>query len=249
MMRKIFNHRFTDTVWSLGYWGTPTNPQVWLETRKEDQVNSFTLDIAKQTLENIPHTTNRGKALQWLTGLTDGGVFLRLRQGKNPGIEGLEVYDFPSGNLRYTLTLSQWTALENNQLITSNGIIDLPTGNLVESIESSNLNSKIQVDSPIHFEESQVEFQAFATLFDLKFQEKIGKGLDYWEGSNKLIFSYYIYENAWKNQLRICDYEFKTVFLETIAEGDLMGYQTFQCVQNTIFFIKDKCELFIYADL
>jgi hypothetical protein len=249
MMRKIFNHRFTDTLWSLGYWGTSKDPHVWIETRKEDQIESFSLQLATLKLENIPHTKNRGKALQWLTGLTDGGVFLRLRQGKNPGIEGLEVYDLPGGALRYALPLSQWTALENQLLHTARGIINLNTGRLVESLDSNESQHKIHVDSPIHYEESQTEFQAFATLFNTKFQEKIGKGLDYWEGSNKLIFSYYIYENTWKNQLRICDYDFKTLFLETIAEGELMGYQTFQCVQNTLFFIKDKRELFIYADL
>ncbi|MEK6546911.1 MAG: hypothetical protein AABZ56_01200 [Bacteroidota bacterium] len=248
-MRKIFNHRFTDTIWSLGYWGTSVNPQVWIETRNQDSIHAFSLDASTLILGTIPQSKEQFKSLQWLTGLTDGAVFLRLRQGKNPGIEGLEVYDLPTGKLRYKTPLNQWTSIENQQLITNQGIIDLPTGNILDQVNLKNPASTISIESPMHFEESQSEFQAFATLFAQKFQEKIGKGMDYWEGSNKLIFSYYIYDNAWKNQLRICDYEFNTLFLETLAEGELMGYHTFQYVQNTLFFIKDKRELFIYADL
>lgn len=248
-MRKIFNHLFTDTLWSLGYWGTLAEPQVWIETRNQDQIQAFSLNLHTLDLVKIPQANEQNKSLQWLAGLSDGGVFLKLRQGKNPGIEGLEAYDLPSGQRRYSIALKQWTSLENQHLLTNQGIIDLATGKIVDRVTPKHENANFQVESPMHFEESQAEFQAFATLFNQKFQEKIGKGMDYWEGSNKLIFSYYIYENAWKNKLRICDYEFNTLFLETLAEGELMGYHTFQCVQNTLFFIKDKRELFIYADL
>jgi len=248
-MRKIFNHLFTDTIWSLGYWGTATEPKVWIESRNQEQIQAFTLDLHALDLVKIPQVNEQSKPLQWLAGLTDGGVFLKLRQGKNPGIEGLEAYDFPSGELRYSIPLKQWTSLEHQHLLTNQGIIDLVTGKIVDRVTKEQDNSNLKIQSPMHFEESQAEFQSFATLFNQKFEEKIGKGIDYWEGSDKLIFSYYIYENAWKNKLRICDYEFNTLFLETLAEGDLMGYHTFQCVQNTLFFIKDKRELFIYADL
>ena len=249
MMRKIFNHQFIDSIWSLGYWGTVTEPKVWIETRNSEQIQTFTLDLQALSLNANPQAPEQNHSLQWLAGLVDGGVFLRLRQGKNPGIEGLEAYDFPSGALRYSLPIKQWSTLENQQLITNQGIIDLASGKAQASLDSKNITRDLSVESPMHFEESQAEFQAFVTLFDQKFQEKIGKGMDYWEGSNKLIFSYYIYEKTWKNQLRICDFEFNTLFLETLAEGELMGYHTFQCVQNTLFFIKDKRELFIYADL
>jgi hypothetical protein len=244
-MRKIFNHRFPDTLWSLGYWGTSITPQLWIETRGSDLSANFCLNLHTQELQEIPSIPN---GLQWLTGLPEGGVFLRLRKGINPGIEGLEVYDFPSGERRYAIQLSQWVGLENTYLNTSKGYIDLETGKFTKEISKREVEIK-KPESPLHFEESQDEFKAFEKLFEQKFQEKIGKGMDYWEGSNKLIFSYYIYENAWKNQLRICDFEFNTLFLETLAEGELMGYHTFQCVQNTLFFIKDKRELFIYADL
>lgn len=244
-MLKNFQHRFLDTIWSLGYFGEPEAPQVWIETRGQEKATWFYLDTNREFIVEIPLPPT--KSLQWLAGLKDAGVFLQLRQGKNPGIERIECYNLPSGTLRYSLELSQWTQLIGDFLVTNQGVYDLNTGN--KTINEPKIRKELSIESPSHFEENQAEFQAFSTLFEQKFQEKIGKGMDYWEGSNKLIFSYYIYENAWKNQLRICDYEFNTLFLETIAEGELMGYHTFQCVQQALIFIKDKRELYIYADL
>lgn len=243
-MRKIFNHLFSETIWSLGYWGTSDSPKMWLETRAGNESNWYNLDLSDYHLNVI----NRSEinSLQWLTGLNNGGVFLKLRQGKNPGIESLHCYDFPSGQLRYSVDLTQWSMLEGEYLHHPQGIIDLQTGKQCSAIPAK--NSDWRIESPQHYEESQTEFKAFATLFEKKFGEKIGKGLDYWEGSNKLIFSYYIYENAWKNKLRICDFNFQTLFIDTIAEGEQMGYQTFQRFQHALIYIKDKRELFIYAD-
>jgi hypothetical protein len=244
-MLKNFQHRFLDTIWSIGYFGRPEAPLVWIETRGNEKSTWFSLDTKSADIVEIPMPTT--KSLQWLAGLEDAGVFLQLRQGKNPGIERIECYNLPNGTLRYSFELSQWTQLIGEYLVTNQGTYNLNTGN--KTINEPILRNELAIETPSHFEENQAEFQAFSTLFEQKFHEKIGKGMDYWEGSNKLIFSYYIYENAWKNRLRICDFEFNTLFLETLAEGDLMGYHTFQCVQNTLYFIKDKRELFIYADL
>lgn len=243
-MLKIFNHRFPDTIWSLGYWGTPEQPKIWIETRPSDTHLWYCLDADGLHLSEIKHASHQ--ALQWLTGLNNAGVFLKLKQGKNPGIEQLKCYNLPSGELRYEINLTQWTKLDGNYLHTNQGTIELNTGEF--TTEKHEATVQIPIESPMHFEESQPEFKAFLTLFEQKFGEKIGKGIDYWEGPDKLIFSYYIYENAWKNKLRICNYTFQTQFIETIAEGDQMGYHTFQHVQNKLIFIKEKHELFIYAD-
>jgi hypothetical protein len=243
-MLKIFNHRFEDTIWSLGYWGTPEQPEIWIETRPSGMHMWYCLDVSTKHLTEMNQAPNQ--ALQWLTGLNDAGVFLKLRQGKNPGIEQLRCYHLPSGELRYEINLTQWTRLDGDYLHTNQGTIDLNTGNYTTQINAA--KEAITIESPMHFEESKPEFKSFQTLFEQKFDEKIGKGIDYWEGPDKLIFSYYIYESAWKNKLRICNYTFQTQFIETIAEGDQMGYHTFQHVQNRLIFIKEKHELFIYAD-
>jgi hypothetical protein len=244
-MRKIFNHLFSETIWSMGYWGTPDDAKIWIETRSADKNTWHNLDLKTYQLNQSSQIESN--SLQWLTGLKDGGVFLKLRQGKNPGIESLHAYHFPSGTLRYSIDLSQWTALNGEYLECAQGIIDLNSGEFCSGISGNPADWNIE--SPQHFEESQSEFKPFATLFEKKFGEKIGKGIDYWEGSDKLIFSYYIYDNTWKNKLRICDFEFQTLFIETIAEGDLMGYQTFQRFGNALIFIKEKRELLIYADI
>ena len=81
-MRKIFNHLFTDTIWSLGYWGTVTEPQVWIETRQQEQIQAFTLNLHTLDLVKIPQANEQSKPLQWLAGLTDGGVFLSSDKAK-----------------------------------------------------------------------------------------------------------------------------------------------------------------------
>lgn len=243
-MVKIFNQHFTDTIWSLGYWGAPKDLNIWIETRNHDTHSWFNYNFNIKQVTSIQNSSPN--TLNWLCGLKDGGIFLQLKTGKNPGIEKLICFNLPRGDLRYSIELSQWTSLEGENLVTNKGTIDLNTG-FINKVKDVNLVSA-SIESPIHFEESQPEFKAFSTLFEQKFNEKIVKGIDYWEGSNKLIFSYYIYDNAWKNQLRICDYAFQTLFIETIAEGEQMGYHTFQLVENKLVFIKDKHELFIYAD-
>ncbi len=228
----------------MGYWGTPDDAKLWIETRSADKNTWHILDLKTYQLNQTGQIESN--SLQWLTGLKDGGVFLKLRQGKNPGIESLQCYHFPSGTQRYSIALNQWSTLNGEYLACNQGIIDLNSGEFCSEITHNAADWNIE--SPQHFEESQSEFKPFAALFEKKFDEKIGKGIDYWEGSDKLIFSYYIYENAWKNKIRICDYDFQTLFIDTIAEGEQMGYQTFQRFQNTLLFIKDKRELFIYAD-
>ena len=244
-MQKIFKHLFSETIWSLGYWGGKDASNIWIETRRDKKSTWYNLDLSTNSLNEIAQSENN--SLQWFTGLKDGGVFLKLKQGKNPGIESLHCFNLPSGSQRYSINLSQWNVLDGEYLKCSAGIIDLKSGAICSTIPEQQFSWHIE--SPMHFEESQPEFKAFGNLFEQKYGEKIGKGLDYWEGSNKLIFSYYIYDNAWKNKLRICDHAFQTLFMDILAEGEQMGYHTFQCFENTLIYIKEKRELFIYEDL
>jgi hypothetical protein len=73
--------------------------------------------------------------------------------------------------------------------------------------------------------------------------------LDYFEGEDKLIFSYYLYDNGWKNYLRVCNLAFETLVHELIAEGDAIGYHTFTLLNDQLIFVKDKIKLVIYEKL
>ena len=73
--------------------------------------------------------------------------------------------------------------------------------------------------------------------------------MDCWDGNDKIIFSYYLYDNGWKNYLRVCNLAFETILLEQIAEGDTIGYQTFTLLNEQLIFVKDKLKLKIYEKL
>jgi len=49
--------------------------------------------------------------------------------------------------------------------------------------------------------------------------------------------------------LRICTFDFQTLHEETLAEGEKIGFQTFQIVNRHLVYIRDKHELVIYADI
>jgi hypothetical protein len=107
-------------------------------------------------------------------------------------------------------------------------------------------NGIFRFQTPSHYEESQDYFKDFQLFFKQQFNENIAKGIDYFEGKDKLIFSYYIYDNGWKNYLRVCNLAFETVILELIAEGESIGYQTFTLMNDQLIFVKEKMKLKIY---
>ena len=240
-LEKKFTHRFEAKIWSIGHWGNPVQAKLWIETRTDQHPQWYSLDLGSESLVALQTPTY---PLQWLTGFEKLGIFIALRSEKNPGVESIEAIDLSTGQQLYKLPISQWTSLTGTFLQTNRGNIDLRTGEYTTLVPTD--TKPMHIQSPQHFEESQAGFDAFRTLFQQKFQENIRKGIDYWEGANKLIFSYYLYEQTAKNQLRICDHAFNTLFLETINEGELIGYHTFQIEGNRLFFVKDKRELHIY---
>jgi hypothetical protein len=112
-----------------------------------------------------------------------------------------------------------------------------------------NSESPFNFQTPQHYEESQDYFKDFQTFFKQQFNENIAKGLDYFEGEDKLIFSYYLYDNGWKNYLRVCNLAFESLVHELIAEGDAIGYHTFTLLNDQLIYVKDKIKLVIYEKL
>ena len=70
--------------------------------------------------------------------------------------------------------------------------------------------------------------------------------MDCWDGNDKIIISYYLYEDGLKNILRVCDKGFETEHTEIIAEGETIGFNTFQIFNRTLIYIKDKHQLIFY---
>ena len=124
--------------------------------------------------------------------------------------------------------------------------IDLRNGKFLDAPNAST-HSILEAQASQHFEESQSGFKEFQVFFDLHFSKKIVKGLDYWEGADKLIFSYYLYDSGLKNIISVTDKAFNILHEDVLAEGDGMGYQTFQVFQNQLIYIKHKHQLEQYV--
>lgn len=249
-LKKKFEYQFPQQIWSLGYWGRKDTPKLWIEAKNALEGNWYAYDFNTNQLSVISSIPAHSSHLQWLKGRENLGVFVRLQSGKNLGIEAIEAYQLQDGKLRYTVESQQAKELTEDQVLIQQGnsvlILDLDSGKILSEQNKNTDNEAFNFESPHHIEESQEQFNAFKQFFSLKFSLQIAKGLDYWEGEDKLIFSYYLYDGAWKNYLLVCDLNFQILLHELLEEGDLMGYHTFQIFQNHLLFIQHKLQLEIY---
>ena len=219
-MPAFFEHSFTEPIWSIRFWGNPENPQLWVETRASNEAFWHSIDLATKQVTLLGKAPSDYTQLNFVQGSENEAIFIKLQQSKNPGIESVQTY-----SLNPLLLLTE------------------------EKSRSINPENAFSFQVPQHYEESQDYFKDFKTFFQQQFNETIAKGIDYFEGEDKLLFSYYLYDNGWKNYLRVCNLAFETILLEQIAEGDTIGYQTFTLLNEQLIFVKDKLKLKIYEKL
>ena len=219
-MSTFFEHSFTEPIWSIRYWGTPNKPLLWIETRGNGEAFWHSYDVSTKKLELLGKAPADYAQLNFQSGDENQAIFIKLQKSKNPGLEAIQTY-----------------SLRPIQLLKE------------EKPRALNSESPFNFKTPQHYEESQDYFKDFQTFFKQQFNENIAKGLDYFEGEDKLIFSYYLYDNGWKNYLRVCNLAFETLVLELIAEGDAIGYHTFTLLNDQLIFVKDKIKLVIYEKL
>ena len=219
-MSTFFEHSFTEPIWSIRYWGTPEQPLLWIETRGNEKAFWHSYDFSTKKMELLGKAPADYAQLNFQSGDENQAIFIKLQKSKNPGLEAIQTY-----------------SLRPIQLLKE------------EKPRALNSESPFKFKTPQHYEESQDYFKDFQTFFKQQFNENIAKGLDYFEGEDKLIFSYYLYDNGWKNYLRVCNLAFETLVLELIAEGDAIGYHTFTLLNDQLIFVKDKIKLVIYEKL
>jgi hypothetical protein len=219
-LSAFFEHSFTEPIWSIRYWGTPEQPRLWIETRGNGDAFWHSYDVSSKNMELLGKAPADYAQLNFQSGDENQAVFIKLQQSKNPGIESIKTY-----------------SLKPIELLKE------------EKPYALNSESPFNFQTPQHYEESQDYFKDFQTFFKQQFNENIAKGLDYFEGEDKLIFSYYLYDNGWKNYLRVCNLAFETLVHELIAEGDAIGYHTFTLLNDQLIYVKDKIKLVIYEKL
>jgi hypothetical protein len=216
----FFEHSFTEPIWSIRYWGSVDEPRLWIETRGNGEAFWHSHQLGTKSVQLIGKAPSDYAQLNFHQGSENEAIFIKLQQAKNPGIESIKTY-----------------SLEPLKLIKEEKTRPISTENTFS----------FQV--PHHYDESQEYFKDFQAFFLKQFNETIAKGIDYFEGNDKLLFSYYLYDNGWKNYLRVCNLAFDTILLEQIAEGDSIGYQTFSLLNEQLIFVKDKLKLKIYEKL
>ena len=251
-MEKIFTESFQEKIWSVGHFIEKEKPFLWIETKNNTHVQWFSLSLESKITQEIPAPQSINKPLNWICSKGNIGVFSKLKSSKNPGIESIEAYDLSTGKLVYQIPCQFWFETKNEFILLEidkkNYWVNLSNGQFESEVELNNTQQfgELIVQNPEHYEESQAFFKEFQDFFLLKFQEKIAKGIDYWEGKEKLIFSYYIYDQGWKNYLKICDSDFVIEHQELISEGDLIGYNTFQIIENQLIYVKNKQQIVVY---
>jgi hypothetical protein len=250
-LEKISKHLFESTIWSIGYFGTKEMPKLWIELRSPTKIQWMSYDINARRADKICSFEPTNKIKTWLKGMEEMGLFLCLKSGINPGIEAINAYNLISGDLIYEVNITQWLKFTNShiQIIQDKTVswMNLKTGILEIPTEHKEINeNSFGFENPSHFEENQEGFAEFKTFFHQKFNENIVKGLDCWDGNDKLIFSYYLYEDGLKNILRVCNKGFETEHIEVIAIGDNIGFHTFQIFERQLIYIKDKHQLIVY---
>ena len=216
-MPAFFEHSFTEPIWSIRFWGKPDEPRLWVETRGNAEAFWHSIDLATKEVSLLGKAPSDYAQLNFVNGSENEAIFIKLQQSKNPGIESVQTY-----------------SLNPLKLLTE------------EKSRSINPENAFSFQVPQHYEESQEYFKDFRTFFQQQFNETIAKGIDYFEGEDKLLFSYYLYEDGLKNILRVCDKGFKTEHTEVIAEGETIGFNTFQIFNRTLIYIKDKHQLIFY---
>ena len=193
---------------------------MWIETRGNGEAFWYSYDDSIKKMELLGKAPADYAQLNFQSGDENQAIFIKLQKSKNPGLEAIQTY-----------------SLRPIQLLKE------------EKPRALNSESPFNFKTPQHYEESQDYFKDFQTFFKQQFNENIAKGLDYFEGEDKLIFSYYLYDNGWKNYLRVCNLAFETLVLELIAEGNAIGYHTFTLLNDQLIFVKDKIKLVIYEKL
>lgn len=146
-----------------------------------------------------------------------------------------------AGKIAYFSELLQGKNPVVNQVLA----IDLSNGKTSQQVMK--LEKTFEINTPNHYAEGQEYFKEFQEFFEKKFKEKIGKGIDYYEGEDQLVFSYYIYKNAWVNILKVCNSSFDILWKDQLDENDLIGKITFQIVANHLIYIKNKHQLIVLA--
>ena len=184
-MEKIFRHTFSQKIWSIGYFQFENEKFLWIETKNDQQINWQSISLKSFQINSLQSPNH---SLSWIKSIDQIGIFARLKSGKNPGIQSIEAYDLSSGKKNYHIDCSFWFDIQDKYMLVDiqqqKQWIDLRSGKFQSELPDvlAKDSSQLLQENPTHYEENQTYFKEFQDFFQENFQEKISKGIEYWEG-------------------------------------------------------------------
>ncbi len=221
-MKPIFQHKFPGNIQQIAYFGTKDNLHIWVDVNENGQKKWFIVDVKSTKTIEIINPFLQTYVYTWMDAKNDKGFFSVIEQGKNPKPIGVFNVDLKTG-----------TVLEKMDIFSKN-------------LKSNQSTKEIfSIQHPVHYHKENSYFEDFVKFFKQKFNQQIDKGIDYLEGKDFLIFSYYLFENTWVNRLKVCNLSFEILWDELIESNNLIGHQTFQVIDHLLIYTKNKTELII----
>lgn len=221
-MKTIFQYIFPGIIQRIGYFGNQKHPKLWVNILSNSEKKWFIVDLKELTSKEINNPFSANQVYTWIDASENETAFSIIEQGKNPNAIGV-----------FKINLDNGTIIKKFNNYQSNTFLNKKASEI------------FKIENPSHYRQDDSYFKDFKDFFSKKFGLTIDKGIDYFESKDKLIFSYYLYENTWVNRLKVCNLSFNTLWDDQIESNELIGHHTFQVFENLIIYTKNKNELII----
>jgi hypothetical protein len=139
---------------------------------------------------------------------------------------------------------------ETKPQVTQKHYLNIQTGEISEYIPqiSDNFSSQSYRHlQPIHYTEQNEYFPAIHRFLYRLLNVDIQKGVDYLEYKDKIIISYYLYqENKLWNYLLVVNNRKEVLLNELLTESEGLGLGTFTVKPEILLYVKNKSQLHGY---
>lgn len=147
-----------------------------------------------------------------------------------------------------TIQLVEFSS-EQQPRILNNYYLSAKNGTLIESNVGNVTHKKTNatIIQPIHYTEESRFFPAIFKFFYRLFNIDIQKAVDYLEFKDKIIISYYLYNNnSFSNYLLITNKQQDVLLNELIANSEGLGMTTFVVKPDILLYVKHKYQIHGY---
>lgn len=244
-MEIDFEISFEGLIWNTSY----SNAQLCIECREGEKLDTTFHVLDLKLKECI--SAFYGCFDKWMTGLElfhNHQIILHgYDKEQNIHKKGIAFYN-TTGELEYQFDYLTF------QFITNDGVVAIDPNEKLVSIENGELyefnatenakptTTETDVVLPIHYTAEDPHFTTIQRYLKESFQKEAVHGIDYVEFNDKILISFYLYDNRkLKNELFILNLEGQLLHHETLDEQlSGIGYGTFFIIKEALFYIQNK---------